>query len=101
MDLLYVCAFRVCLQRRPYRLPLFYSQQIPTKTVPQCVEYYFTWKMKRRLGYKTLFIRGGKAKRVQELEELEDKVLSYSPLAALGQQRATPLPTLKIIPSFC
>ncbi|XP_061212780.1 zinc finger protein 541-like [Neopsephotus bourkii] len=76
MDLLYVCAFRVGLQHHPYRLLLFRSQQIPTKTVSQCVEYYFTWKKKKRFGHRTLLITRGKTIRLlQDLEEPEEKTV--------------------------
>ncbi|KAM8997694.1 zinc finger protein 541-like isoform 1-T1 [Ara ararauna] len=78
------------------------QKEIPTKTVSQCVEYYFTWKKKRRLGCRTLLLGGRKTKRLlEEVEEPEEKVLSYPPLATLGQERVTPLPALKIFPISC
>lgn len=87
MDVLYVCAFRVCFQRRPYRLLLVCSQQILAKTVSECTERCYTFK-KIQFGCNRFPLMGGETKRLlQEVEEAEEKVLSYSPLATLGQER--------------
>lgn len=66
----------------------------------ECTECYYMFKI--QFGCNRFPLTGGKTKRLlQEVEEAEEKGLSYSPLATLGQERVTPLLALTVIPVFC